>query len=392
MHVSIVAPVSVRALADLLDPSDREVAAAEPPYSATSPVKLVHALVSAGCYVSVVTQGNGSAPLRLQGSNIEVHRVPSRSRERHRTMDAWSRERRSMADLVGHLQPDVVHAHWAYECALAALSSGYPTVITIRDAPLTVVRYRPDVQRFVRLTLAIRTRFAQGRAVLTAPSPYMASAWRRQMMTRADIRVIPNIAPNARIGPRKKSAFPSIIEVADDGRRKNVPSLLRAFRLVREELPDARLRLFGHGLGPAGHIAQFARRNGLVDGVEFNGSVPNDEVQAAMGAAWLHVHAATEESFGNTLVEAMSMGTPVMGGRRSAAVPWVLAEGAAGFLTDVSDPKRMARDILSALRDESARRRKEQAAAARVATVFGADGIARETIDTYKAAIARSAE
>ena len=42
-----------------------------------------------------------------------------------------------------------------------------------------------------------------------------------------------------------------------------------------------------------------------------------------------------EESFGNTLVEAMMLGTPVIGGRDSGAVPWVLDSGRAGELVNV---------------------------------------------------------
>jgi glycosyltransferase involved in cell wall biosynthesis len=59
----------------------------------------------------------------------------------------------------------------------------------------------------------------------------------------------------------------------------------------------------------------------------------------------LLVHPSLEESFGNTLVEAMAQWTPVVGGEASGAVPWVLDGGKAGLLTDVTEPASLATSI-----------------------------------------------
>ncbi|MEI7507527.1 MAG: glycosyltransferase, partial [Actinomycetes bacterium] len=47
-----------------------------------------------------------------------------------------------------------------------------------------------------------------------------------------------------------------------------------------------------------------------------------------------------------TLVEAISAGVPVMGGKSSGGVPFVVNYGAAGWLCDVSDPDKLADAIL----------------------------------------------
>ena len=49
------------------------------------------------------------------------------------------------------------------------------------------------------------------------------------------------------------------------------------------------------------------------------------------------------------LIEAMACGVPVVGGRRSGAVPWTLDEGRSGFLCDVQDPRALAETILSVM-------------------------------------------
>ena len=83
----------------------------------------------------------------------------------------------------------------------------------------------------------------------------------------------------------------------------------------------------------------------------FLGPTPRADVLARMADADLFVHPSREESFGSVLVEAMAQGTPVVGGRESGAVPWVLDGGRAGVLADVEKPDLLAGDLLGLLRD-----------------------------------------
>jgi L-malate glycosyltransferase len=60
------------------------------------------------------------------------------------------------------------------------------------------------------------------------------------------------------------------------------------------------------------------------------------------------------------LIEAMSMGIPVIGGRDSGGVPWTLGDG--GLLVDVTSPKAIAAAMLQIASDEVARLRMENTA------------------------------
>lgn len=71
-----------------------------------------------------------------------------------------------------------------------------------------------------------------------------------------------------------------------------------------------------------------------------------------MQKADLFIHPSLEESFGLVLIEAMISKTPVIGGKCSGAVPWVLHEGKAGLLADVTNPEDIASKALELLEDE----------------------------------------
>jgi glycosyltransferase involved in cell wall biosynthesis len=144
-----------------------------------------------------------------------------------------------------------------------------------------------------------------------------------------------------------------VILAANNGfnRLKNTAKLIKAFDLVRREIPGAQLHLAGSDHGIDGPAEKWATERRLEHQVVFLGPVQQQELLGRMRAADLFVHPSRSESFGNVLVEAMAQGTPTIGGRRSGAVPWVLDEGRAGLLTDIQRPDVLAEAILSILRD-----------------------------------------
>ncbi|MBD9728902.1 GT4 family glycosyltransferase PelF [Streptomyces caniscabiei] len=161
---------------------------------------------------------------------------------------------------------------------------------------------------------------------------------------------------------------------------KDLETLIRAFALVRAELPDARLRLFGGT--PRGGEAYRERCEALAaelghgDAVTFEGRV--DDIKDAYAAGNVVMLSSISEGFPFTLIEAMSCGRATVstdvGGVREAV-------GDTGLVVPPRDPEAMARAALELLGDPPRRRAMGEAARLRVIEQF----TLRRTIDTFRA-------
>ncbi|WP_318205281.1 GT4 family glycosyltransferase PelF [Streptomyces sp. SCL15-4] len=160
---------------------------------------------------------------------------------------------------------------------------------------------------------------------------------------------------------------------------KDLETLIRAFALVRKEIPEARLRLFGGT--PRGGEAYRERCEALAadlghaDAVTFEGRV--DDIKDAYAAGNVVMLSSISEGFPFTLIEAMSCGRATVstdvGGVREAV-------GDTGLVVPPRDPDRMAAAALELLGDAGRRRAMGEAARLRVIEQF----TLRQTIDTFR--------
>ena len=351
MHIALVGPCSPVDVVDLLDSADGSAASGLLGDPGVPVSELAKGLVGAGHQVLVVTTASAipGSSVEFSGPRFRIVVQRSRPRPRDYLRDFYGRERRGMVSILRDAAPDIVHAHWTYEFELGAQDSGLLHVTTARDDPWTILSHVPDAYRLARLGVAWRAR--PGIKHLIVASPYMKAAWRRQMMYRREIQVIPNMAPSLPVVEVAKARAPTAVCVADTSRRKNVELLARAFSRVRRQLPGARLRLAGFGLAESDPFARMLASRDLTDGIDFLGRLGRAQLAVEIASSWCLVHPSLEESFGNTLVEALLLGTPVIGGRASGAVPWVLGGGRAGTLVDVRSVSALSDVLIAHLED-----------------------------------------
>ena len=136
---------------------------------------------------------------------------------------------------------------------------------------------------------------------------------------------------------------------------KDLETLIRAFALVRAEMPEARLRMFGGTpRGNEGYREQceaLAASLGLAGSAVFEGRVEN--IRDAYTAGHVVVLSSISEGFPYTLIEAMTAGRATV----STDVGGVTeAVADTGLVVPPRDPAAMAAACLELLRDDARRR------------------------------------
>ena len=386
MHIGIAGPIATRDVRALLDDASTPLPAGTEgaPLLAT----IMAELLRRGHRVSAFTLSadlplDDAAGVVARGRSFELHYVPCRRRawpfngwRPGRIVDLYSFERRGLQRAMAAAAPAVIHAHWAYEYAWAAMRTGIPNVVTCHDSPVAVARFERDLRhggyRWLRAGMAWHV-LRHARRVTTV-SPYMAD--QVESLCRVPVSVVPN--PITERGepaaPAAPTAGPGLLMVFNGwGARKNAAAGLRAFALLRGQIPGAELHLYGHDTQEGGAAWRWWRDQGESGGIAFHGAVAHDALIDAMRASDLMLHPALEESFGAVLAEAMSVGLPVVAGARSGAVPWVV--GDAGMLVDVTRPQAMADAMLAVLADPAAARAMGQRGRERVRANFSTGAV-----------------
>jgi glycosyltransferase involved in cell wall biosynthesis len=150
---------------------------------------------------------------------------------------------------------------------------------------------------------------------------------------------------------------------------KDLETLVRGFALVSQEMPEARLRVFGGT--PAGNeeyrdqVVALTGELGIVDQVSFEGRV--DTIQDAYAAGNVVALTSVSEGFPYTVIEAMSCGRATV----STDVGGVAeAVGEAGLIVPPGDPAAFAAACLRLLREDDERRALAEKARERVVELF----------------------
>ncbi|MER5436410.1 GT4 family glycosyltransferase PelF [Streptomyces sp. NPDC002588] len=160
---------------------------------------------------------------------------------------------------------------------------------------------------------------------------------------------------------------------------KDLETLLRAYALVRAELPDTRLRLFGPVAAGceeyATGLAKLAAELGVGDGLTFEGRVT--EVSRAYAAGHVVMLSSISEGFPFSLIEAMSCGRTTVstdvGGVREAV-------GDTGLVVPPREPEKMAAAALTLLKDDERRLKLGESARRRVIDRF----TLRRSVDNFR--------
>lgn len=134
---------------------------------------------------------------------------------------------------------------------------------------------------------------------------------------------------------------------------KNFEALLDVFALVHKEIPDATLTLVGGG-DEYDRLCSQAKSLGLENDVTLTGMVSAAEVKEQMLASDLYVMTSHTECFPMVLLEASSVGLPLVAFDVPVGPRSIIENGQNGYLAAYEDKQQMADRIICMLKDRQA--------------------------------------
>jgi glycosyltransferase involved in cell wall biosynthesis len=200
-------------------------------------------------------------------------------------------------------------------------------------------------------------------AEIITPGNVYNKRWEEQLgASGARVRTVYNgVDPKAFPRVTGEPEAPTISWVGRIDPIKDLETLLRAFALVKADIPAARLRIFG--AAPPGRewylerCRALASELGLAGSATFEGRVP--EVRDAYAAGHVVVLCSISEGFPYSLIEAMACGRPCVAtdvGGVSEALAGETGADEAGLLVPPRDPDGLAAACLKLLHDRRLRK------------------------------------
>lgn len=296
---------------------------------------------------------------------------------------AW--EQTGLPVTSGAQRLDVLHG----PLSVIPMATRVPSVITVHD--LAFLKFPEQVPATRRNWLIAGTRLSARKAqrIITISENTKSDLLQWLNLPEEKVKVIP-LAISPRIHHVTGTSLdvfrmrfnvdrPFILAVGTLEPRKNLPTLLRAFAKVKDEI-DHELVLVGPEGWLTGELKSTLEELSLGDRVRLTGFVSDEELGGWYSAAELVAYPSWYEGFGLPSVEAMHCGAPVLASNTSS-FPEVV--GDAGVLIPPGDIDLWAETLRDLLKDQS-HLHDLRARGFERAKAFSWTRTAQETYDVYR--------
>jgi len=321
-----------------------------------------------------------------KGDYCALYCLPKRKSRSLR--DLFFLERKLLQEAIDDAKPDLIHAHWTTEYALATLKLNIPTIISSHDNPRDILKYLGiNYLPFFLLSNHI----IKSAKYITAVSPNVLDYIKNKR--RVGYEMIPNLLPKKifdhSVNQIKNYEFeiPYITSVLNWNELKNPKNAILGFNSILHEYPEAQLHLFGSEMGRNESCEQWCIKNRKEQNIIFHGKVNNEYLRRHLETTTILLHTSRTEACSMIITESMALGLPIIGGINSGGVPWQLNYGRAGVLIDINNPYEISVTISDLLKKFERRRTLGEAAYSRAFEIFNPTTIYKDWENAYKKVI-----
>ena len=182
--------------------------------------------------------------------------------------------------------------------------------------------------------------------LITTPSGFLKEVFREAF--GLEPVVLPNIADLEQfIFRRREEIRPRLLVTRNLEEIYGIDTILRAFALVSNHHPAARLGIAGDG-SLRTDLEKLARDLGIEHGVRFYGAVNHEQIQQLYAEYYIYVNASRVDNLPGSLLEAFACGLPVVS-TRAGGIPYMIEDGVTGLLVDLDDDQGLAARVLDLL-------------------------------------------
>ena len=393
MRIGIASPITISDFNSYLDADSQIIAKNLTGLKANSVDTLIKCLIDKGNTVSVYTlTPEVNEVLILKGNKLKIFIAPYRRKGWKRAITFFRPEAKYIEHLIqlDTELPEILNANWTYEYARGAAKyrTKIPIVVTIHDWAPTILKLHPDYYRLSRYIIDFFI-FKTSKLNFIANSPYIAAKVKKRW--GKTIPYIPNAISDKYLNIKNQHASNkifTILSVSNNvGKGKNIETLLYAYQKFRKSEMHSVMNLVGIPFNLLNPTVQKWNSMNLLEGVNLLDSIDHVSLIQEYDKATVLVHPSFEESFGLVLIEAMARKLPVIGGKNSGAVPYVLDDGKAGILCDVSSIQSLYEAIIKIYEDEKLRHTLIDNGYKLVNSVYSQNAVTDQTLNIYKSLV-----
>jgi len=262
-----------------------------------------------------------------------------------------------LVDVALHEKLNILHVHYAIPHASAAVNAkqilatygiDIPIVTTLHGTDITLLgkdkSFKPVIEYAINMSDAV-----------TAVSEDLKKETLKYFNIKNEIKTIPNFIDMSLYQQQedvklrnqfaKKNEF-ILTHISNFRKVKRVEDVVNVFNKISEEIP-AKLLMIGDGPERL-KAEQLCRKLGITKKVKFLGKLK--VIEKVLSISDIFILPSKTESFGLVALEAMASKTVVIS-TNSGGLPEVNIDGKTGYLSDVGDINKMARDTIALLND-----------------------------------------
>jgi N-acetyl-alpha-D-glucosaminyl L-malate synthase BshA len=262
-----------------------------------------------------------------------------------------------LVDVALHEKLNILHVHYAIPHASAALNAkqilathgiDIPIVTTLHGTDITLLgkdkSFKPVIEYAINMSDAV-----------TVVSEDLKKETLKYFNIKNEIKTISNFIDMSLYQQKedvklrnqfaKKEEF-ILTHISNFRKVKRVEDVVNIFNKVSEEIP-AKLLMIGDGPERL-KAEQLCRQLGITKKVKFLGKLK--VIEKVLSISDIFILPSETESFGLVALEAMASKTAIIS-TNSGGLPEVNIEGKTGFMSDVGDINKMAKDAIALLND-----------------------------------------